>query len=103
MGEFVPVGKLDDIADGEIAPFEAGDVKVAVANVDGTLYAIDDTCTHRGCSLAEGDVEGTSVVCACHGGEFDLGTGEVLGGPPTEPIHTYEVHVRDGIVEVALD
>lgn len=103
MGEFVPVGKLDEIGDGEMAPYAAGDVRIAVANVDGTLYAFDDVCTHRGCSLAEGDCEGRSVVCPCHGGEFDLETGEVLGGPPTEPIHTYEVRVQDGVVEVSLE
>jgi 3-phenylpropionate/trans-cinnamate dioxygenase ferredoxin subunit len=103
VGEFVPVGKLNDIGDGEIAPFDAGNVRIAIANIDGSLYAIDDTCTHMGCSLADGDVEATTVVCPCHGGEFDLETGEVLEGPPTEPVHTYEVRVRDGIVEVALD
>lgn len=103
MGEFVPVGKLDDIGEGEMAPFEAGNVRVAVANIDGTLYAFDDICTHRACSLSEGDVEETSVVCACHGGEFDLESGDVIGGPPLDPIHIYEVRVRDGIIEVAVD
>jgi 3-phenylpropionate/trans-cinnamate dioxygenase ferredoxin subunit len=103
VGEFVAVGKVDDIADGEMAAFEVGGVRVAVANVDGNWYAFDDVCTHRACSLAEGDVEAASVVCPCHAGEFDLETGEVIGGPPTEPIQTYELRVEDGIIEVAID
>ncbi|MGH2720895.1 MAG: Rieske (2Fe-2S) protein [Actinomycetota bacterium] len=103
MGELVPVGKVDDIVDGEMASFDAAGVRIAVANVDGDFYAFDDSCTHRGCSLAEGDIEEHSVVCACHGGEFDIETGEVIGGPPTVPISTYEVQVEDGVIKVAVD
>ena len=103
MSEFVPVGKLVDVGEGEMASFEAGGITIAVANLDGTLHAFDDVCTHAACSLAEGDVEETSVVCPCHGGEFDLETGDVIGGPPLDPIHVYEVRVRDGIIEVSID
>jgi nitrite reductase/ring-hydroxylating ferredoxin subunit len=101
--EFVAVCKADDLGDGEMTVVEAGGVKIAVANLDGALYAFDDGCTHRACSLAEGDLEESSVVCPCHGGAFDLESGEVVGGPPTEPIHTYEVRVEGGMIEVCLD
>jgi nucleotide-binding universal stress UspA family protein len=52
--------------------------KIAVAKVGGTYYAFDDRCTHQQCSLAEGDLAGTTVTCMCHGAEFDVRTGEVL-------------------------
>jgi 3-phenylpropionate/trans-cinnamate dioxygenase ferredoxin component len=103
VGEVVSVGKVDDILDGEMTSLEAGGVKIAVAQVDGNFYAFDDTCTHRGCSLSEGDIEEHSVVCPCHGGEFDLETGDAIGGPATDPISTYEVRVEDGIVQVVVD
>ena len=52
--------------------------QVAIANVDGVFYAFGDNCTHAQCSLAEGDLEGTSVFCPCHGSVFDVTTGAVL-------------------------
>lgn len=64
----------------------SGDRKVAVANVDGTLHAFDDTCTHRGCSLADGTLDGTIVTCPCHGSQFDVTTGAVVRGPAAEPV-----------------
>lgn len=103
MADFVPVGKVGDIEDGELAAFEVEGVPVAVANVEGLFYAFDDTCTHRACSLSEGDVEGTRVICPCHGGEFDMETGEAAGGPVTEPIQVYETRVVDDTIEVLVD
>jgi 3-phenylpropionate/trans-cinnamate dioxygenase ferredoxin subunit len=71
-----------------------------VANVDGAFYAFGDTCTHRACSLAGGDLEETTVVCPCHGSEFDVRSGAVLRGPAREPVGTYEARVEDGRLEV---
>jgi nitrite reductase/ring-hydroxylating ferredoxin subunit len=73
-----PVGGLSLVVSGER--------KVAVANVGGELHAFDDTCTHRGCSLAQGTLEGTVVTCPCHGSQFDVTTGAVVRGPATEPV-----------------
>ena len=102
MGEFVAVGNEGEVGEGEILPFDARGVRVAIANVDGTLYAFDDTCTHRGCSLSEGDLEETTIVCACHGGSFDVSTGDPLTPPTTEPIQVYPVRERDGMLEVDI-
>jgi nitrite reductase/ring-hydroxylating ferredoxin subunit len=60
--------------------------KIAVANVGGELHGFDDTCTHRGCSLAQGTLDGTVVTCPCHGSQFDVTTGAVVLGPATEPV-----------------
>lgn len=75
---------------------------IAVANLDGEFVAFGDVCTHQQCSLAEGDLDDTTVICPCHGSEFDVRTGEVLGGPATESEPSFEVQVEDGQVKVAL-
>jgi nitrite reductase/ring-hydroxylating ferredoxin subunit len=90
----------EEIGSGGLAAFDTPAGRIAVANVGGVLHAFDDTCTHRGCSLSEGDLDGPVVTCPCHGGEFDVRTGEVLGGPPPGPVRTYRVHGLDGSVEV---
>ena len=69
------------------------DTKIAVANVGGTFYAFGDTCTHMECSLAEGDLEETTVTCPCHGSEFDVTSGEVLAPPARGPVGSNEARV----------
>ena len=87
------VGKVSDIAPGKIVAVEVDGERVAVANVDGRFLAVADACTHRGCSLAEGELAGSVITCPCHGGQFDLENGAVLDGPPPEPAKTYAVQV----------
>jgi catalase len=71
---------------GSLSLVVAGDRKIAIANIGGELHGFDDTCTHRGCSLAQGSLEGTVVTCPCHGSQFDVVTGAVVRGPATEPV-----------------
>ncbi len=78
----VRIGTATDVADGEMRVFVVDGTKVNVSNSSGHLYAIDDTCTHMGCSLANGDLEGTTVTCACHGSQFDVTSGAVLRRSP---------------------
>jgi len=100
MAEFVAVSRVDDLGEGDIRAFDVRGTKIAVANVDGTFYAFDDTCTHMACSLAGGDLEETTVICPCHGSEFDITSGAVLQGPAREPVETYETRVEGGDLEV---
>ena len=100
MAEFVVVAGANELGEGEMRALEVRSNRVAVANVGGTFYAFDDTCTHLRCSLAEGDLEGTTVICPCHGSEFDVRSGEVLQGPAREPVETYETRVEEGGLEV---
>ena len=74
MGEFVVAGRVDEFEEGSMEAFDVRGTKIAVAYVNGTFHAFGDTCTHRGCSLAEGDLEETTVNCPCHGSEFDVRT-----------------------------
>ena len=85
-----------------IGPGRSKGTRVTLANVSGTLFAIDDTCTHRGCSLGDGKLFGSTVQCACHGSRFDVTSGAVVRGPAEEPVRSYPVHVANGEVQVDL-
>lgn len=102
MGEWIRVASRDAVPSGGAAKFEVGERTIAVADLGGTLHAVDDRCSHRGCSLAEGSVDGSSLVCPCHGAAFDLTTGQALSGPATEPVAVVPVRELDGSIEVSL-
>jgi nitrite reductase/ring-hydroxylating ferredoxin subunit len=68
---------------------------------DGTrIFAIHDRCSHRGCSLSDGQIDGEQVVCSCHGSRFDLRDGAVRGGPASAPQPAFQVRERGGLLEV---
>ena len=100
MAEFEVLARADDLKDGDMQAFDVRGTKIAVANIAGSFYAFGDTCTHRGCSLAEGDLEQTTVTCPCHGSEFDVRSGAVLQGPAREPVETYEVRAEGENLEI---
>ena len=100
MAEFVAVANADDLKEGEMRAFDVRGTKIAVANVAGTFYAFGDTCTHMQCSLAKGDLEERTVICPCHGSEFDVTSGEVLRGPAREPVGSYEVRTEGESLEI---
>lgn len=77
-----------------------GDAPVLLLRRGERVLAIHDRCSHRGCSLSDGDVEGEEIVCACHGSRFDLRDGAVRRGPATAPQPAFQVRDRDGRVEV---
>jgi 3-phenylpropionate/trans-cinnamate dioxygenase ferredoxin component len=79
-----------------------GETPIAVFNVDGELYAIDDTCTHQDASLADGWLDGCMVECPLHASCFDLRTGKPTGPPAKVPVRTHRVVVQDGYVYVEV-
>lgn len=81
---------------------DAGGVPVLLVKQGDRIYALDDTCVHAGCSLAEGKLIDTSVICLCHGSQYDLRDGSVIQGPATMPEPSYEVRVQDGMIEVKV-
>ena len=97
---WISVGPASNIPPGDYAQVEVDGSLVAVFNVDGNFYAIDDLCTHDGGELAGGAVEGDVVICPRHGARFCLRTGAALTPPAYEPVRTYRTRVTDGIVEV---
>jgi len=97
----VRVGNANEVATGHMRVFDVAGTKVNVARANGQLYAFDDTCTHTGCSLARGKLEGTTVTCACHGSQFDVTSGAVLRGPALRPERSRMLQVEgdDVLVE----
>lgn len=91
----------DSLADGEAVVVERPpDAPIAVFNVDGEFYAIDDTCTHEKYSLADGYVDDDVVECALHMAKFNIRTGKVLSLPATRDLASYPVKVEEGDVFV---
>ena len=99
----VTLGQVADVAPGELAAFNVDGTRIAVANVGGRLFAIDEMCTHEQCSLVEeGTLEGRVVTCGCHGAQFDVTTGEVLAPPALEPLRVYPLRMEQGEIAVEV-
>ena len=101
LSEFVRVGQLTDFPSGSLKMVEIAGKQVLVANVAGELFAIENTCTHRGGPLNEGTLEGKVVTCPWHGGQFDVTTGKVVGPPPRtdEPAYSVKVQGNDVMIK----
>lgn len=99
----VTIRQATEIKPGELVALEMQGVRIAIANVNGQLFAIDELCTHEQCSLAdEGALEGTVVTCGCHGAQFDVTTGQVLAPPAPESLKVYPLHVEGGQILVEV-
>ena len=88
--------------DGQMTTVVIGFTRITVANIDTKLYAFDDQCTHQRCSLSGGNLEGTTVVCPCHMGTFDVTTGAVVSGLPREALRTWPVAMVDGLLGIDM-
>jgi len=104
VAEWVEVASTSDIPSGHAARVDIDGVPIAIFNVDGEFFAVDDTCTHQEASLSEGDLNlaRCAIECPLHGSAFDLRSGEVLSLPAVEPVRVHPTEVRDGKVRVAL-
>jgi len=97
---WTPVASTASLNPGDYAQADVDGVIVAVFNVGGEFYAIEDVCTHDGGGLSGGGVEGCQVICPRHGARFCLRTGAALTPPAYEPVRTYATRVNEGIIEV---
>ncbi len=102
MGTFVKVATVDQCGPDSGLQVEADGKRIALFNVGGTYYAIDDTCTHRGGPLSEGMLSGAEVVCPWHGATFDIKTGKVLSPPAPTGVASYPVRVTGTDIEVEV-
>jgi 3-phenylpropionate/trans-cinnamate dioxygenase ferredoxin subunit len=94
----------DALPDDYVVPYYLDDrkLRIAVARVDGRLYAFDDlcTCAEQSCPLSGGLLTGTTLMCQCHGSRFDVASGAVINGPATEALKVYEVREGENGIEV---
>ena len=102
MAEYVKVAQANEIEPNHGKLVEVQGKKIALFNVDGKFHAIDDTCTHRGGPLSEGELEGDQVTCPLHGAKFKVSSGEVLGPPAPQGVTSYKVRVNGPDIELEL-
>jgi nitrite reductase (NADH) small subunit len=101
MAEFVKVASLADLAPGTAKAVEVAGTTIALFNVNGTVFALDNTCLHQGGPLGEGMLEGEVVTCPWHMWEYNVRTGENLGDPSLK-VKRYEVQVENGDIKLAM-
>lgn len=101
MPEFVEAARLDQILPGSGTTATVGGKEIALFNVEGTIYAIDDSCLHHGAWLGSGKLEGKVVTCRAHGWKYNVMTGETLH-VPDYGVSSYPVKVVDGKILVAV-
>jgi nitrite reductase (NADH) small subunit len=97
---FAPVCKAGELSAGGRRVVRVGEVEVALVNVDGELYALENACPHRGGPLGEGDLEGHLLHCPLHAWPFDVRTGRCTLYPEAQ-VRTRAVRVRDGVIEIS--
>ena len=102
MPEFKKVAKTEDLPAGQASMVEVDGKEIAVFNVGGSFHAIDNTCTHVGGPLCEGEIAGNEVTCPWHGAMFDVTSGQVLGPPAASSVSRYNVRVDGSDIEVEV-
>ena len=102
---WVEVGRVDDVPPGHAARVEIDGTPVAIFNVEGEMFCLDDTCSHAEASLSDGDLDipRCAIECPLHGSAFDLRTGEPLSLPAVEPVRVHGVDTEGGVIRVALN
>jgi nitrite reductase/ring-hydroxylating ferredoxin subunit len=91
---FVKVALMKDLEPGRMIGVEAGGKEIVVVNLEGTVYAIGNRCTHMSCTLSDGTLKGGNVTCPCHGSTFDVTTGSVMKGPAKKPEPAYQTRIE---------
>lgn len=102
MGKFVKVATKSEISESSAKLIEIGNKRIALFNLAGQFFAIDDTCPHADGPLNEGEIEGEEVECPWHGSRFNIKTGEVTAAPAGENVSRYNVRVTGDDLEVEV-
>lgn len=100
MSDWIDVTPPSQIAPGEHRVIDVDGTDVAIFNIDGELYAIEDVCTHDGAEIASGSLQGSEIVCPRHGARFCVKTGQVLKPPAYQDLATFPVRIENGMVQV---
>lgn len=100
MDEYITIGSTDEILPGQREVFMIGRKAIAIFNVDGEYYAIEDKCTHDEGELASGKLTGCIIECPRHSATFDIRTGKVLSPPALVDVPAYEVRVVNNEIQL---
>jgi 3-phenylpropionate/trans-cinnamate dioxygenase ferredoxin component len=97
----IRVAASSELLPGQGRVVKADNLEIALFNVDGSFYAIGNTCLHRGGPLGEGSLEGSVVTCPWHGWEYDVTTGVSRVNPAKKvPVYRTEVQGQDVLIEL---
>ncbi len=99
---YIKVASLHQVPVNKMYRATVANQQILIANVDGTLYAVDDQCSHEDASLYLGALKGDCIKCPLHGSRFDLKTGQPLDDPADEAIQTYPVRQTDTDIYISL-
>jgi 3-phenylpropionate/trans-cinnamate dioxygenase ferredoxin component len=99
-GRWVDVGSSDALAENTPLAVEVNGTAVVIVRCGGSLYAVEDRCTHDGEALGAAEVEDCQIICPRHGAHFCLRTGEALTPPAYEPLRRYQVREQHGRIEL---
>jgi 3-phenylpropionate/trans-cinnamate dioxygenase ferredoxin subunit len=102
MSDFIKVAETSEIPVERVKVVVVGDKRIALCNVDGEFFAIDDLCTHDGGSLDQGELAGDVIECPRHGARFNVRTGKVLTLPAVKPLNTYPLRMEGSEIQVAV-
>lgn len=94
MSEWTEVARVGEVAPGDLKSVEVDGTMIVLFNLDGSIYALDDICTHDGGPLSDGVVLAGEVACPRHGARFDIRTGAVTSPPAVEPVRRWAVRVE---------
>jgi len=103
MPEWVDVARVEDFRSGTVRTVQIEGTAIAVFNLNGRYYAIEDQCSHEAETLSDGEVAGEEIICPRHGAHFSISTGAALSPPAYEPVATFPVRVEGGMVTVKDD
>ena len=102
MRDYVAVAAADELKPAQMKRVAVGGKRLLLCNSEGTLYCVDEMCSHEDYTLYLGCIKGGKIKCSLHGSYFDLATGRPTCEPADEPIRTYEVKVEAGQVWVKV-
>ncbi len=100
MSDWIDVAAADGIAEGEHVVVDVDGSDVAIFNLKGEFYAIEDVCTHDGAEIASGELDGDEIICPRHGARFCIRTGEVKCPPAYEDVAVFPVRVVNGRIQI---
>lgn len=103
MSAWINVAPQGELPAGAFRNVEVDGTEVAVFNIGGHYYAIENVCTHDGGTLSGGTIEGEQVICPRHGAHFSIITGEALSAPAYEPVARFPVRIEGGMIQVRDD
>ena len=96
------VTTLSDLPPGAVKGFSVDTHRIALFNVGGKIYALEDRCTHDSAPLSEGTLEGSTIICPWHNAEFDVTCGKVQCPPAVEDVPSYRVFIEGDQIAVEL-